>query len=255
VEKLGLLPLEHFISTFLLNGELGKRILHCRGIRQGDPLSSMLFLLAIEPLDKMISKAQDMGLLDKLSRACDTFRISLYPDDATLFIDPSEKDFKIIFEILNIFAAAGGLCTNLHKTEIYPINCDSSVIAHLHTSSIIIANFPCKYLGLTLHYRKPTKEMMHPLIQKIADRLPGWKRRFFSYPGRELLVKSVISSMPTYFLTIHKLQRVDRFRRSFLWKGHHSDNSSGGLAGADTSRTQRISYPVRIGYRYAWDTR
>jgi hypothetical protein len=151
VEKLGLLPLEHLISTFLLNREPGKRILHCRGVRQGDPLSSMLFLLA-------------MGLLDQLSRACDTFRISLYADDATLFIDPSEKDFKIISEILNIFAAAGGLCTNLHKTDIYPINCDSSAIAHLHTSGIIIANFPCKYLGLTLHYRKPTKEMMHPLI-------------------------------------------------------------------------------------------
>jgi hypothetical protein len=74
--------------------------------------------------------------------------------------------------------------------------------------------------------------MMHPLIQKITDRLPGWKRRFFSYLGRELLVKTVLTAMPTYFLTPYKMQkwaiaRVDRFR-SFLWKGHHSDNFNGG---------------------------
>jgi hypothetical protein len=222
-------------STFLLNGEPGKRLLHCSGVRQGDPLSPMLFLIAIKPLHKLIAKAQDMGLLDKLSKACDTFRMSLYADDAALFIGPSEKDFRIISEILNIFAAASGLCTNHHKTEIYPISCDSSAITHLQSSGIIIASFPCMYLGLPLHYRKPTKEMMHSLIQKIADRLPGWKRRFFSYPGRELLVKSVLSSMATYFLTVHKhklqkwaIARVDRFRRSFLWKGHHSDNISGG---------------------------
>jgi hypothetical protein len=37
-------------STDLLNGHLGKKILHCRGVMQWGPLSPMLFLLAIEPL-------------------------------------------------------------------------------------------------------------------------------------------------------------------------------------------------------------
>jgi hypothetical protein len=38
-------------SSFLINGQPGKKILHCREVRQGDPLSPMLFLLAMEPLD------------------------------------------------------------------------------------------------------------------------------------------------------------------------------------------------------------
>jgi hypothetical protein len=103
-------------STFLLNGEPGKRILHCRSVRQGDPLPPMLFLLAIEHLHKLVAKAQEMEMLDILSKRCDTFIISLYDDDATLFIGPSKKDFKIVSEILNIFSAASGLKTNLHKT-------------------------------------------------------------------------------------------------------------------------------------------
>jgi hypothetical protein len=44
-------------SSFLLNGEPGKRIFHCRGVRQEDPLSPMLFLLAIEPLYRLFKKA------------------------------------------------------------------------------------------------------------------------------------------------------------------------------------------------------
>jgi hypothetical protein len=54
-------------SSFLLNGEPGKRILHCRGVRQGDPLSPMPFLLAMEPLHIIFKKAQDWGLLKELS--------------------------------------------------------------------------------------------------------------------------------------------------------------------------------------------
>jgi hypothetical protein len=54
-----------------------------------------------------------------------------------------------------------------------------------------------------------------------------------SYPARELLVKSVLSTMSTYFLTVFKLHRwmikgIDRFRRGFLWKGHNHEHTKGG---------------------------
>lgn len=71
------------------------------------------------------------------------------------------------------------------------------------------------------------------MIQKIANRLRGWKRDFFTYPGRELLVKTVLSAMPTRFLIIFKLPKwaiktMDRFRRSFLWKGKDPNGVKGG---------------------------
>jgi hypothetical protein len=71
------------------------------------------------------------------------------------------------------------------------------------------------------------------LIQKIADKLPGWKRGFLTYPGEELLVKSILSIMPSYFLTVFimpkwDLNKIDKYRRGFLWKGHDAESTTGG---------------------------
>jgi hypothetical protein len=79
-------------SCYLLNGQPGKRILYCTGVRQGDPLSPMLFLLAMEPLHRLFKKAQKTNLLDKVRKGCHEFRISLYADDAAVFIKPTAKD-------------------------------------------------------------------------------------------------------------------------------------------------------------------
>jgi hypothetical protein len=51
--------------------------------------------------------------------------------------------------------------------------------------------------------------------------------------GRELLLKFVLSAMPTYYMTIFKVPKwgfkhIHRFRRSFLWKGKDSENVNGG---------------------------
>jgi hypothetical protein len=50
-------------SSILLNGVPGKTI-HCRrGVRQGDPLSPLLFVLAADLLQSIINKARERGVL------------------------------------------------------------------------------------------------------------------------------------------------------------------------------------------------
>jgi hypothetical protein len=74
---------------------------------------------------------------------------------------------------------------------------------------------------MPLHYKRLPKAAISPLVHKIGNQMSGWKMIFLTYPGRELLVKTVLSSVPTHFLTVYKLPKwaekdIDRFCRSFL---------------------------------------
>src|SRR6185312_9808091 len=73
-------------SRVLLNGIPLDPIPHDRGVRQGDPLSPLLFVLAIDPLPRLLSIATARGLLSKLRGRATRFRASLYADDAAIFI-------------------------------------------------------------------------------------------------------------------------------------------------------------------------
>jgi hypothetical protein len=83
----------------------------------------MLFLLAMVPLHMLFKKAQDVGLLQKLSPLCDTFRVSLYADDVALFLNPDKKEMRVMEHMLKLFADASGLSTNLDKTQFFLIQC------------------------------------------------------------------------------------------------------------------------------------
>jgi hypothetical protein len=129
------------------------------------------------------------------------------------------------------------------------------------------------YLGLPLHFKKLTKNMVLSMIQKIASRLLGWKRNLLSYPGRELLVKTVLTAIPTNFLMIHKphkwaIREVDRFRRSFLWRGEDPDKVRGEhclvkwrscirpkrLGGLDIKDLEKHNRALRLHWLwYNWD--
>lgn len=215
-------------SSILLNGQPGKKINHCRGVRQGDPFSPLLFLLAMEPLHRLLHIAQQRGLFLDLSKGCKDFRISMYADDAAVFIKPTEYELEVLEGILKIFSDASGLKINANKTECFPIRCDQIDLSFVTAKNMTLSSFPCTYLGLPLNTRNPKRNDIHKIVQKVGGRLPGWVRRFFSYPGRDLLIKSVLTSLPTYFMTVFKMprwaiHRIDRYRRSFLWRGKNPE--------------------------------
>ena len=59
-----------------------------------------------------------------------------------------------------------------------------------------------KYLGLPLGAKSKDKSIWNPILEKMERRLEGWKRLYLSKGGRVTLIKSTISNLPTYFLSL-----------------------------------------------------
>jgi hypothetical protein len=75
-------------NKVMLNGAPGEIVCHARGLRQGYPLSPMLFLLVMEVLSTMFRRADDWSLLQPLCAWPIPHCVSLYVDDMVLFIAP-----------------------------------------------------------------------------------------------------------------------------------------------------------------------
>ena len=136
----------------------------------------------------------------------------------------------------------------MDKSSVHPIRCEDIDLDHvLSAFSRTRDTFPCRYLGLQLHYRPLRKVHVQPLIERIGQRLPGWKGKLLNKEGRLTLVTSVLSSMPTYHLTVFPLatwtkKQIDRIRRSFLWKGEENTNGYHCLVNWPT-----VSKPKELG--------
>ena len=214
-------------TKVILNGSLGRRICHARGLRQGDPLSPLLFVLVMEGLNALLKLADVRGLLQVLHPKIKE-RAFMYADDVVIFLSPNQQDLVLTRGILEIFAGASGLKTNLSKCLISPIQCDLEATVMLLTHFPgKIDPFPIHYLGIPLGLKKLSKVALQPLIDKVANRLPSWKAGLLNHAGRTVLIKSTLSAIPTHTalavaLSPWAIKCIDSIRRGFLWKGAQS---------------------------------
>jgi hypothetical protein len=85
----------------------------------------MLFILAIYSLQRLLQLATHEGLLHPIGVDLVKMCISIYADDAALFIRLVATDMANLQQLLYLFGQATCLCTNIQKSEIVPIRCDA----------------------------------------------------------------------------------------------------------------------------------
>jgi hypothetical protein len=213
-------------TRVLLNGISGSVIQHRRGLRQGDLLPPMLFILAMDVLDFLITKAESEGLLQPLSARTLQHRVSLYANDVVLFPGPTTEDISITMDILQIFGEASELRNNIQKSNVFPIRCNDD------ERNLVQQILPCQMSEflyrvlplLPLSLKKLTRDQLQPIIDRIADQLPGWKADLLTKPGRWILVQFVMTDMLIYLamainLPAWGLKAVDKIQRGFYCLG------------------------------------
>lgn len=185
-----------------MNGVAGQRIRHARGLRQGDPLSPMPFLLVMEVLNSLIRKADEWKLFADLGIKDLPHRAAMYADDLVVFLTPLERDLNTIRHILQVFQGASGLAYSIQKCQLAPIRCGEADIARAtQLMPCAVTEFPVSYLGIPLAVSKLPKSALQPLVDRVADRLPTWKGHLMNRSGHLALIRSTLNAIPVHIAT------------------------------------------------------
>jgi hypothetical protein len=129
--------------AILINGESTNFFQSGRGLRQGCPLSPLLFILVMEGLNLSLKKGQAEGKLTeiKVSRLIKILHL-LFVDDVLIMTKASIEEWKEIEKILCVFCGASGLLINLQKSTFHYYGVQQEVLESIKESTIItLLNF------------------------------------------------------------------------------------------------------------------
>ena len=113
-----------------------------------------------------------------------------------------------------------GLKVNVGKSEIVPVGDVNNVDALVNILHYRVGSLLMKYLEIPLGTSFKIASIWNPVLEKMKKKLFGWKRLYLSKGGRLMLLK-VLSSLPTYFLSLFTIPkavaaRLESIQRSFL---------------------------------------
>ncbi|KAL7195785.1 hypothetical protein ACSBR1_035923 [Camellia fascicularis] len=195
------------------------------GLRQGDPLSPFLFNLVVKGLNILIQWAKCLNLIKGVDLGGSGLTLShlQFADDTLMFCNPNWDEITNLKRILSCFELISGLKINYQKSVICGIGINrefTSQVAEFFNCKMKI--LPINYLGMPLGANPKRVSTWEPIIDKVKKRLASWKKRYLSLGGRITLIKSILSSLPLYYMSIFKIPSkvanlIDKYQRSFLW--------------------------------------
>ena len=131
----------------------------------------------------------------------------LFANDTILVCHASREQLLSIRLVLSCFQAFTGLKVNVGKSEIVPVGEDNNLDALANILQCRVGSFPMKYLGMPLGTSFKTTSIWNPILEKMKKKLSRWKRLYLSKGGRLMLLKSTLSSLPTYFLSLFTIPK------------------------------------------------
>ncbi|XP_019229533.1 PREDICTED: uncharacterized protein LOC109210559 [Nicotiana attenuata] len=220
--------------SILINGQSNGFFKSSRGVKQGDPLSPTLFIIAAEALSRGLnslhSKLYFCGFgLPKWSPKINHLA---YADDTIIFCSSDATSLRLVMEILYLYEAASGQLINKSKSAVYMHHLTEIEVVRKveRITGIGQQEFPFTYLGCPIFYARRKLEYYQPMITKILDKLQTWKGRLLSIGGRAILISSVLQSMPVHLLSAvnppnYVINRLHKIFAQFFWSSAVGGNS------------------------------
>lgn len=202
-----------------------------RGLRPGDPMSPLLFVLVMEYLSKTLKCMSHLPDFH-FHPMCKKLKLThlVFADDLMIFCKGDIQSVARVMEALDHFSRVTGLEANLEKSNIFLAGVNDQLRDQLILKTgVTLGVFPIKYLGLPLSSKKWSKMDCHQLIERITSRITTAYSKQLSYAGRLQLINAVLFSIHSFWgavfiLPQSVLKAVDKKCRDYLWGGNEEKN-------------------------------
>ncbi len=209
-----------------VNDQIGNCFQTYNGLRQGDPLSHILFNIVADLFTLLIKRAKKAGLLNGVipHLVDDGLSILQYADDTIIFLDHDLQLAKNLKLILYVFEKLSSLKINFHKSELFCFGqAKECYDQHSDIFGCKLGSYPFKYLGIPMHFRKLSNKHWKVTEERIEKKLSSWKGKHLSVGGRLVLINSILLSLAmfmTSFFEVPKgvLRKIDYYRLRFFWQ-------------------------------------
>ncbi|XP_020963856.1 uncharacterized protein LOC110265279 [Arachis ipaensis] len=164
--------------SVLVNGSPSKSFKMERGLRQGDPLSSLLFVLVVDVLHRMLGEAVRNGRIDPLLVGRDHIELShlQFSNDTILFCPPEIETIVNYNRLLQCFELMSGLSINFDKLNLISMNCEKEWVDHVcGLLGCKQAVLPARCLEISLEANPRLVKTWKLIIDKVEEKLNLWK--------------------------------------------------------------------------------
>ena len=189
-----------------------------RGIRQGCPISALLFLLVAESMADKIRMSNKIRGIDIKGV---TVTISQLADDTTLFLN-DQSSLKNVLLLLSHFEKCAGLKVNKEKSEAIVLGKHVEDVRYI--CGINVATKPIKTLGVWITKDCDNISVINfeERVEKLKNLLNMWKQRNLSLNGKVTIVNSLALSQIMYVASVlyvppDIINNVNKLIFSFLW--------------------------------------
>ncbi|GJW74853.1 RNA-directed DNA polymerase, eukaryota [Tanacetum coccineum] len=212
------------MASVLVNGSLTNEFKIKRGLKQGDPLSPFLFIIAMEGLHMLIENAMNVSRIKGIEIDGSGIVLShlFYADDVIFIGEWSEENISNIVMLLQCFYLVSGLKINLSKCSLLGIGVQEAEVKGVADGvGCTAGTLPFTYLGVPIGNKMSKVNDWKDLIDKFKKRLSNWKIKTLSVGGRVTLLKSVLGSIAIYLMSIFKtpitvLNNIESIRNKFF---------------------------------------
>ena len=210
----------------LINGSPKDFFGSSRRLCQGNPLSPLLFVIVMEALSRLLDRAVLAGhilgfTVDPRSHTPLMVSHLLFANDTLIFCDTLPSQIGKLRDILSSFEAVSELHINLAKSKLVPVGEVLNMGELVALLGCRQSSLPMTYLGLLLGSKFKDRAIWNPILEKMERRLASWKRLYLSNGDKVNLLKSTLSTLPTYYLSLFPIpvdiaNHIEKFQQDFL---------------------------------------